>query len=413
MRLFAETSLPVLLLALQHIAAAAEPAFTLRFEGVNFDYPGGEQWAEIERPDGTRDWSFAIYEGSGNWTVPLRAEAAGKYRILRVERRAGGKTSEVVIAKDSTLAVELKEAQKISKPAASTKPLVAAGEFTTFFAAAEPWCVNDHTFVQGPDRSWHLFGITHPKPLVWDKDPGRQLCHATAAALRHTPWQALDFAVKRDWEKHREFLLWAPHVIRHAGTYHMFVCVGDPGDHARYRIHLLTSTDLREWTRSPDNPMVVDGFDARDPFVTRVGEDWVLYYTANSTPQGGNHQVVCVTSKDLRHWGNRRVVFTHARAGSFGGPTESPFIVQRGKSHYLFLCDNEWTDVYLSNDPFRWEFDQKHTRILAHAAEIVRDTDGQWFISHAGWMGGPLRLAPLKWNDGLEGEPTNILPAEK
>ena len=55
----------------------------------------------------------------------------------------------------------------------------------------------------------------------------------------------------------------------------------------------------------------------------------------------------------------------------------------------------------------------KNTRIPAHAAEIVRDADGNWFISHAGWMSGPLALAPLHWNDDLDKQPTNIPPAEQ
>jgi hypothetical protein len=413
MRLFVQNSWCVLLLAAATIVSGAEPAFNLRLEGVKFDYPGAEQWAEIERPDGTRTWNFAIYTGQGNWTVPLREGAAGQYRILRVERRAGDKKSDVAIAKDSELSLDLKASRMLTPPAPQPKPLVEAGEFKMFFAAEEPWCVNDHTFVQGPDKTWHLFGITHPKPLVWDKDPGRQLAHATTKTLAPTPWEARPFAVKRDWEKYGEYLLWAPHVIRHGGSYYMFVCVGDPGNHSRYRIHLLTSPDLMEWTRSPDNPMVVDGFDARDPFVMRLGDEWLLYYTANSTPECGNHIVACVTSKDLVHWSNRQVVFLHPRAGSFGGPTESPFIVKRGNSYYLFVCDNEWTDVYVSHDPLHWEFGQKNTRLRSHASEIVRDAEGQWFISHAGWMGGPLDLAPLKWTDGLDGEPTNILPAEK
>lgn len=412
MRLLVRYSCWLSLFATVSVAVRAESAFNIRLEGVKFDYPGAEQWAEIERPDGKHAWAFAIYTGQGNWTVPLREEAAGKYRILRVERRAGDKKSDVTIATTSELSLELKEAQKNFKPAPPSKPLVTAGEFTTFYAAAEPWCVNDHTFIQGPDQTWHLFGITHPKPLVWEKDPGRQLAHATAKTLLQAPWDAQPFAVTRDWKKYREFVFWAPHVVRHDGTYYMFVCVGDQDTH-RYRIHLLTSPDLKSWTRSPDNPMVVDGFDGRDPFVMRVGDQWVLYYTANSTPEGGNHIVASVTSQDLVHWSNRKVVFTHPRAGSFGGPTESPFIVRRGNHYYLFVCDNEWTDVYVSNDPFHWDFGQKNTRILAHAAEIVRDSDGKWFISHAGWTSGPLRLAPLQWNDGLDNGPTNILPAEK
>lgn len=395
-----------------HAAANPAPAFTLHLEGVKFDYPGFEHWAEIERPDGKHEWAFAIYNGKGEWSVPFSAAAAGKYRLLRVERRRGEQREDDVIAKTSRLQQEVQEPQKPAQPQPAKKPLVAAGEFTTIFAAKEPWCVNDHTFVQGPDKMWHMFGITHPKPLSWDQDPGHQLAHATAKTLLQAPWDAQPFAVKREWEKHHEYLLWAPYVVQHDGTYYMFVCVGDKDSH-RYPIHLLTSTDLKEWARSPDNPMVVDGFDGRDPFVTRVGDEWVLYYTANSTPECGNHVVACVTSKDLTHWSHRRVVFTHPRAGSFGGPTESPFVVRRGDNYYLFVCDNEWIDVYISDDPFHWDFAMKNTRILAHASEIVRDPAGKWYISHAGWTGGPLRLAPLQWNDGLDNEPTNILPGVK
>jgi hypothetical protein len=261
MRSLARRSWLLLLLAAAAAATAAEKpvaAFTIRLEGVKFDYPGFEHWAEIERPDGQHLWAFAIYSGKAEWSVPFPASVAGAYRLLRVERRRGDNREADVIGKDSQLQLELKEPQKPDEAKLAGKPLVAAGKFHTFFAAEEPWCVNDHTFVQGPDKTWHLFGITHPKPLVWDKDPGRQLAHATARTLLQSPWEARPFAVKRDWEKYREYLLWAPYVLRHDGTYYMFVCVGDPASHSRYRIHLLTSPDLENWTRSPDNPMVVD-----------------------------------------------------------------------------------------------------------------------------------------------------------
>lgn len=395
-------------------ASVAPPSFNLRLNGVKFDYPGAEYWAEIECPASNRVWAFATYRGQGKWQAPAPAGAAGSYRVLRVERRAGNAKADVTIGETSQLSLVLTEVVSSAAPPAPPAPLVEPGEFATFYAAAEPWCVNDHTLVQGPDRTWHLFGITHPKPLSWENDPGRQLAHATATGLAQNPWQTQPFAVKRDLDQHGELLLWAPHVIRHDGLYYMFVCVGAPdNNHSRYRIHLLTSPDLKEWTRHPNNPMLVDGFDGRDPFVTRFGNQWVLYYTANSTPECGNHVVACVTSTDLMHWSNRQVVFTHPRAGSFGGPTESPFVVQRGKRFYLFVCDNDWTDVYVSTDPFNWDFAAKNTRIHSHASEIVRDVDGKWFISHAGWMSGPLKLAPLQWHDGLDREPTNILPAEK
>ena len=74
---------------------------------------------------------------------------------------------------------------------------------------------------------------------------------------------------------------------------------------------------------------------------------------ASSKPEGGNHIVACDTSQDLLHWADRRVVFTLPQTGTFGGPTESPFVVRRGKSFYLFACDGGAINVYLSPDPPR------------------------------------------------------------
>jgi beta-fructofuranosidase len=164
----------------------------------------------------------------------------------------------------------------------------------------------------------------------------------------------------------------------------------------------LTSKDLWHWERSPANPLLIDGFDARDPNVLQVGKQWVLYYTATSKPEGGNHLVACVTSDDLLHWANRKVVFTHPKTGTFGGPTESPFVVRRGESYYLFACDGGTINVYFSKDPFHWEFKGQVGTIYAHASEVVRDVDGKWYISHAGWEHGGLSLAPLTWHDGLD-----------
>lgn len=294
------------------------------------------------------------------------------------------------------------------------RALVEAGKFIEIFdpsvGTKEHWAANDHTFIWGPDHQWHVFGITHPVPLEWNKDPGRHLFHATAAKLTQNPlWTKEEFAVTAGWDKYGEYLLWAPHVIQNKGTYYMFVCVGNNQGH-QYKIHLLTSSDLWHWERSPANPLVIDGFDARDPNVVRVGGQWVMYYTATSSTNGGNHIVASVASKDLLHWSNRRVVFTHTRQGTFGGPTESPFVVRRGNSYYLFICDGGTTNVYLSTDPFHWEMTELVGRIEAHAAEVVRDRDGFWYISHAGWEHGGLSLARLVWHDGLDGADSSLKP---
>ena len=45
---------------------------------------------------------------------------------------------------------------------------------------------------------------------------------------------------------------------------------------------------------------------------------------------------------------------------------------------------------------------------VSHAAEVVRDLDGKWYVSRCGWGEGGVYLAPLVWSDGLDDKPTNI-----
>ena len=209
----------------------------------------------------------------------------------------------------------------------------------------------------------------------------------------------------------------------HNGTYYMFYCAGSLKGSSKYRIHLATSTDLITWKRHPANPMVVDGYDARDPFILKIGDGWVMYYTATSTPNGGNHIVVSMKSKDLIHWGERQVVFTDPSVGTFGGPTESPTVIRRGDYYYLFIgprdekgCVDSYrnTTVFRSKDPFKWTIEDRVGQLTAHAVEVVRDVDRQWYVSHCGWEQGGVYLAKLYWNDGLDDADTSIpVPAEK
>ena len=299
---------------------------------------------------------------------------------------------------------------------AAKKELVKAGDFVKIYDPSigedSKWYINDHCFVYGNDGLWHLFGITHREPA----DPMHEIhfAHATAKKLLQKPWDKQPFALNVAAKLWNEIHLWAPHVIQHNGLYYMYYCAGDE-DHTKYKIHLATSKDLRKWSRQKENPMVVDGFDARDPYVTRVGNQWIMYYTATSKPEGGNHVVACVASDDLVHWGKRKVVFTDPNTGTWGGPTESPFVVRRGDSWYLFTGPRDGrmgvyngTDVFRSNDPFHWRFGDRVGHIPAHAAEVVRDLDGKWYVSRCGWGEGGVYLAPLIWKDGLDDKPTNI-----
>ena len=275
---------------------------------------------------------------------------------------------------------------------------VRAGEYTRFYDPSvgedRQWYINDHTVIRGQD-GWHLFGITHEEPC----DPGDETCcaHALGASLQDCNWKKLPYPIVTD-RALGEAHFWAPHVIEHEGLYYMYWCAGSQIGNDHYQIKMAVSEDLYSWRRLPENPVLIDGYDARDPMVLRVGEKWALYYTANSTPQGGNHVVACVTSDDLIHWGNKRVVFTDPSTGTFGGPTESPFVVYEQGKYYLFIGprdDYNRTEVFESEDPFSFSVESCVGYLPAHAAEVVRNTDGTYYTTRCGWGEGGVYIAPL------------------
>lgn len=279
--------------------------------------------------------------------------------------------------------------------------------------ADEAWYINDHTVVRDRAGTWHLIGITHAEPAnPFDET---LLCHATAPNLRgpwtrHPPALAVDRAAG---ETH----LWAPHVIQHDDLYWMFYCAGGADKH-EYRIHLATSPDCWTWTRHAANPLVVDGFEARDPMVFRHEGRWLLYYTATSTVAGGNHVVAAAESEDLVSWRGRRIVYTDVLEGTGAGPTESPFVVSHGGRFYLFLGPDygrliashretgrydmsayRRTRVLVSDDPLHFAAENQVATISSHAAEVVVDEVGDTWITHCGWGMCGFHVARLSWDD--------------
>lgn len=281
---------------------------------------------------------------------------------------------------------------------------VYAGEFRKIYNPStelEKWYINDHTLIKGAD-GWHLFGITHEEPA---KPLEEKLCaHAVGKDLLTGEMKKSEppFSAESD---RGEAHFWAPHVIKHDGLYYMFYCAGSLEGHDKYRLHLATSKDLYTFEKHEENPLVIDGFDARDPFVLRVGDRWVMYYTCNTEASGGNHCVAAVESRDLIHWGNKKNVFVSSLSGTFAGPCESPFVVERGGKYYLFIgpfggygvsyCD---TAVYESEDPFNFSEDKCVGRIKSHASEII-EIDGELYITHCGWGQGGVYLAPLYFEE--------------
>lgn len=289
----------------------------------------------------------------------------------------------------------------------TVRSVVAAGTFRRIYdpsvGESSQWYINDHTIIRGPDGTWHLFGITHPEPA--DPNNETNFAHATAPTL-HGPWTKQPYALSVD-PSYGETHLWAPYVLHANGRYYMFYAGGGT-DPTRSEINVATSPDLWHWTRWPGGPLFHDGFEARDPMVVRVGHEWVLYYCATDEPTGGHHVVAYRTSTDLIHWSARAIAYTSPDTGTGGGNTESPFVQQHGTTYYLFIgpCGayaggtNSYTctDVFASRDPFHFGAGDQVGRIAAHAAEVVQDDDGSWWITHSGWGQGGVYLAPLYWD---------------
>ncbi len=300
-----------------------------------------------------------------------------------------------------TLVAAMPSQAQVTVPSDSLSTGVSAGKFRKVYdpgiGEEKNWYINDHCFIRGADGTWHMYGITHAEPL--NPMDEKHFAHASAKKLTQEPWQKHPFALSwspEDQERH----LWAPYVLEHKGTYYMYYCAGGPKN-SEYRIHLAISKDLKKWTRHPENPMLIDGFDARDPMVVRVGDKWVMYYTANSEPTGGNHVVAFVTSDDLVHWHNKGVAFTDPNPRNVRRPgAESPFVVRRGRTVSLHRTARR----YNGNRCFR----SKGSVPLGHfpeggahpslAAEVCV-TRRQVVVSRADGGGWSLPRSNM-WNDG-------------
>lgn len=256
--------------------------------------------------------------------------------------------------------------------------------------------INDHTVVRAADGSWHLFGIVgDAAPPGQFPDGAREIsfAHASAPDLAG-PWTTLPDALTVDPSYFGEVHLWAPHVVEHAGTYHMFYAAG--GDGAA--VNLATSTDLTTWTRLPSGPLF-RGLVARDPYVVRVGDRWVMYY-CELAAWHGNHIVAYRTSTDLVHWSEPGTAFTDpATDDDSASVTESPFVVYRDGFWYLFVGPRNGyvgTDVFRSRDPLHFTVSDWAGHVPAHAAEVVADGD-DWWVTGAGSFERGVYLAPLRW----------------
>ena len=285
------------------------------------------------------------------------------------------------------------------------RPRFAAGAYQQIYdpSAGEPvpWYINDHTVIRGADGNWHLIGITAPSGSDYTKE--RQFAHATAPSL-HGPWTKHPPALVFDPNYFGENRLWAPHVIRVGDLYYMFY-TGGGNDWHQIALSVATSPDLWTWTRRPAGPIFRDGYSGRDPYVMWLGHTWIMYYTATSDGTiNGRFVVAYRTSPDLMNWSGRAIAYTDPAGGPTSSNTESPFVVEHHGRYYLFIGPRggyRRTEVFVSDDQVHFEPSGLTGAFASHAAEVVTDVDGSWWVTSCGWADRVVSLAPLQVTDPL------------
>lgn len=168
----------------------------------------------------------------------------------------------------------------------------------------------DHGGISGPfvwveDDRLQMIYIGFPR-LGYERKPGR---HGLASSRDGIQWTKAEFNPVHDvgppgsWN---DACLFKPFVMKHHDKYWMFYNAFGTSDNCE-QIGLATSTDLRQWTEHPDNPLLRRGDPKRDrdhriigdPWLMRTGDEWEMYYFAFDGEHAREH---LATSADLVHW---------------------------------------------------------------------------------------------------------------
>jgi len=278
----------------------------------------------------------------------------------------------------------------IYKPQADIYPLPTAstpdGNITYTQGATYPeWRTNDHTFIKGPDNRWHCFGITKPWVTGDNSHAGEGLCFH-AVAPEGTFAQAVSFQSWRDLPKiHVADCGWAPAALKIGREYSL---VGS-------RLGWAASTDLHTWT---DRGRLNAGGGNRDPYVLLWDG---LYCLLRCDGNGIN----LVTSPDFITWSDPVVIYK-PEAESF--QAESPVLIPYDGLFYLFWTLWDTADpstsgycprsfVHCSESPSDFHGSPVLAEYTVHAPEIIRDEDGQWFMSSTDHPHRGIGVAPLAW----------------
>lgn len=263
----------------------------------------------------------------------------------------------------------------------------------------EVWLPNDFS-VMRDGNTWHIVGITHPKPKGFCDsfnytgdihEAEYQLFHAYAEGESFA--QLLKEASFTDGEKilypsersGEQYEIWAPQLMKFGGKNSV---IYSPG-----KIRMAQSETF-EGFKSRVLFECKSEY-ARDPYVFEENGVYYVIYTEGK-------EIKYRTTTDLVSFSDEKTLMNALYPNA---ETESPCLYKRDGVYYLFLCIwdgrngayDERTFVFASDTIDGLKDTAPVTVLDAHAPEIVEDTDGTSYLLSVFYPENGISAVKLKW----------------
>lgn len=264
----------------------------------------------------------------------------------------------------------------------------------------DEWITNDFSVLRDGD-TWHIVGITHPKPPEFKNDfeYGDDV-HEAEFQLFHAVAQGKSFADvfrKEKFNDEDKILypsdrpgerpeLWAPHLMKMDGRFNV---VYSPEVMRR-----ASSVDFKEWKKEPDLFVCTNG-GARDPYIYEENGRYYTIYTQEK-------KIRYRESVDMLNWSEEKII--HDTIFPDCEP-ESPFMLKRDGIYYLFWsasdgrngCYDYRTFVFASETIDGFGKSAPITMLNAHAPEFVCDANGDWYMLSVFYPENGISAVKIKW----------------
>lgn len=283
------------------------------------------------------------------------------------------------------------------------KPCEYKGKSTKSFKNGETyqkWITNDFSVIKDGNK-FHMVGITHPEipgfvssyeyPETDIHEAEFQLFRAEAEAENFadvffedsfTDCQKILYPDERPNEGNE---IWAPALIKRNGK---FAVIYSPKKIRMAESEDFSNFEIRELFECSSAV-------ARDPFVYEENGIYYVIYTEEK-------QIKYRTTKDFVQFSEEKVLQESLFADT---ENESPFLLKKNGIYYLFWSVwngkngsyDERTMVFASETIEGLKNTAPVTMLRAHAPEIIKDTDGTYYILSAFYPKNGVCAAKLEW----------------